>query len=63
MTTENSKNKKKLPKLSKTSKAYKRTKVCRFCGTYRGVINKYNLKICRRCFNEFASELGFKKYD
>jgi|AntAceMinimDraft_15_1070371.scaffolds.fasta_scaffold187950_2 ribosomal protein S14 len=63
MTTNDSNPKKVLPKLSKTSKEYKRSKACRMCGTYRGVISKYNLYICRRCFNDFADDLGFKKYD
>lgn len=63
MTTNDRKEKKVLPKISKTSKEYQRGKACRFCGTHRGVINKYNLRICRRCFNDFALELGFKKYN
>ncbi|MFA6649833.1 MAG: 30S ribosomal protein S14 [archaeon] len=49
--------------LSKTSKELKRSRVCKFCGTQRGLIRKYNLYICRRCFNDYAAELGFKKYD
>jgi ribosomal protein S14 len=63
MTTTEKRDKKVLPKISKTSKEYQRSKACRFCGTHRGVISKYNLRICRRCFNDNASELGFKKYD
>lgn len=63
MTTNDKKVKKVLPKVSKTSKEYQRSKACRVCGTHRGVIAKYNLKICRRCFNNLAEELGFKKYD
>ncbi len=63
MTTNEKRDKKVLPKVSKTSKEYQRSKACRFCGTHRGVINKYNLRICRRCFNNLALELGFKKYD
>jgi len=35
---------------------------CRLCGTSRGLIRKYGLYICRRCFREVASKLGFKKY-
>jgi small subunit ribosomal protein S14 len=34
---------------------------CRLCGSSRGVIRKYNLYICRRCFREVADKLGFKK--
>ena len=50
-------------KLGKTSKELKRSRKCRFCGTQNGLIRKYNLYICRRCFNDYAEELGFKKYD
>jgi len=63
MTTDVKKNKNTKKVLSKTSKELKRSRVCRFCGTKRGLIRKYNLYICRRCFNDNASKLGFKKYD
>jgi ribosomal protein S14 len=52
-----------IKKLSKTSKDLKRSRKCRFCETQRGLIRKYNLYICRRCFNDHAEELGFKKYN
>ena len=35
---------------------------CRICGTNRGLIRKYSLNICRRCFRECAEEMGFSKY-
>ncbi|MCD6229801.1 MAG: 30S ribosomal protein S14 [Candidatus Diapherotrites archaeon] len=35
---------------------------CRFCGTSRGLIRKYGLSVCRRCFRDVAEELGFSKY-
>ncbi len=35
---------------------------CRICGTHIGVIRKYGLNICRRCFREVAEKIGFKKY-
>ncbi|MEM3399676.1 MAG: 30S ribosomal protein S14 [Candidatus Micrarchaeia archaeon] len=35
---------------------------CRFCGNARGVIRKYRLYICRRCFRETAESLGFRKF-
>ncbi len=63
MTANDKRNKGKKPILSKTSKEVKRQRKCRFCGTQRGVIRKYNLYICRMCFNDYAEELGFKKYD
>lgn len=34
---------------------------CRRCGSSRGHIDKYGLDICRRCFREIASKIGFKK--
>jgi len=58
-----SENKSKRPNISKTDKALKRSRKCKFCGSQRGLIRKYNLYICRRCFNDNAEELGFKKYD
>ena len=39
------------------------TKHCRMCGNVRAHIGKYGLKICRRCFRDFASKIGFKKYN
>jgi len=35
---------------------------CRFCGTSRGLIRKYGLQICRRCFREAGESIGFRKY-
>ena len=34
---------------------------CRRCFTTRGLIRKYGLNMCRRCFREKAVEIGFKK--
>ena len=34
---------------------------CVRCGSLKGVIRKYDLYYCRRCFREVARELGFKK--
>ncbi len=34
---------------------------CRRCGRRRGLIRRYGLYLCRQCFREVASELGFKK--
>lgn len=34
---------------------------CRLCGTSRGVIVKYGLQTCRRCFRLNAKNLGFSK--
>lgn len=34
---------------------------CDTCGSTRGHISKYGLSICRRCFRQNATKLGFKK--
>ncbi|QDZ24518.1 ribosomal protein S29 [Chloropicon primus] len=34
---------------------------CRVCGSHHGVIRKYGLNICRRCFRENAKDIGFRK--
>jgi small subunit ribosomal protein S14 len=39
------------------------TKKCRRCGRIRGHIKKYGLDLCRQCFREIATKLGFKKYN
>ena len=33
----------------------------RVCFTKHGLIRKYGLYMCRRCFREYASDIGFKK--
>ncbi len=38
------------------------TRKCRVCGTVRGLIRKYGLDICRRCFREYANDIGFVTY-
>ena len=35
---------------------------CKFCGNVRGLIRKYGLYVCRKCFRERAVEIGFQKY-
>jgi small subunit ribosomal protein S14 len=37
-------------------------KRCRRCGRTRAHIKKYGLKLCRQCFREIATKIGFKKY-
>jgi len=39
----------------------KGTRRCKRCGTHRGIIRRFDLFICRRCFREIAESLGFKK--
>lgn len=36
--------------------------VCCRCGRRGGHISKYGLDLCRQCFREIATEIGFKKY-
>jgi len=52
------------PKSSRGKKVPKRTgeRKCRICGNGRGLIRAYGLSICRRCFRECATEMGFSKY-
>ncbi len=35
---------------------------CRFCGNARGLIRKYRLFVCRRCFREVGEQLGFRTF-
>lgn len=38
-------------------------KRCRRCGRMgRGHISKYGIQLCRQCFREIATKIGFKKY-
>ena len=34
----------------------------RVCNSRRGMIRKYGLDLCRRCFREKAEAIGFVKY-
>ncbi|KIH60282.1 ribosomal protein S14p/S29e [Ancylostoma duodenale] len=36
---------------------------CRVCSNHHGLIRKYGLDMCRRCFREYAKDIGFKKLD
>ena len=40
----------------------KDSRACRVCNTTHGLIRKYQLMICRRCFREQANLIGFHKY-
>lgn len=35
---------------------------CSRCGRYGAHINKYHLDVCRCCFRDIATKIGFKKY-
>ena len=57
----------KLNKYKKHNSPAKRTtgislKRCRRCGRYGAHIKKYGLNLCRHCFREIATKLGFQKY-
>ncbi|KAI5187980.1 small subunit ribosomal protein S29e [Nematocida homosporus] len=39
----------------------KGSRECRSCSNHRGLIRTYNLYMCRRCFREYALDIGFKK--
>lgn len=47
------------PKKRTTGMALKR---CKRCGRFGGHISKYNLELCRCCFRETATKIGFHKY-
>lgn len=38
------------------------TKKCSRCGRTGGHIGKYGLNLCRQCFRDIATKIGFKKY-
>lgn len=48
-------------KLAPTKK-YGRGEGCERCGRMRGLVRRHGLRLCRQCFREIASELGFEKY-
>ncbi|CAK9251077.1 unnamed protein product [Sphagnum jensenii] len=39
------------------------SRYCRVCSNHHGLIRKYGLNICRRCFRQYADQIGFKKLD
>jgi ribosomal protein S14 len=43
-------------------RAEKDARGCRKCGSRRGLISKYGINMCRRCFKDFAKGIGFVKY-
>jgi len=38
------------------------SRACIRCGTPNGLIRRYGLNICRKCFREVAPAMGFKKF-
>jgi ribosomal protein S14 len=39
------------------------TKKCKMCGNPHAHVGKYGLDLCRKCFRQLATGLGFKKYN
>ncbi|MDP2750403.1 MAG: 30S ribosomal protein S14 [Nanoarchaeota archaeon] len=37
-------------------------KKCKRCGRVGGHVGKYGLGLCRQCFREIATKIGFRKY-
>lgn len=33
----------------------------RVCDNHHGIIRKYGLNMCRRCFRDYSDKIGFKK--
>ena len=48
------------PKIRKTGIASKK---CERCGRFGAHLGQYNLNLCRQCFREIATEIGFEKYN
>ena len=38
------------------------SKKCERCQRFRAHISSYGLNLCRQCFREIATEIGFNKY-
>jgi small subunit ribosomal protein S14 len=36
---------------------------CKRCGRTGGHISKYGINLCRQCFRDIATRIGFKKYN
>jgi small subunit ribosomal protein S14 len=36
---------------------------CLMCGRKQGLVRRYHINLCRQCFREWASKIGFKKMD
>lgn len=41
----------------------KMLKKCIRCGRTGAHVSKYGLELCRHCFREIATKIGFKKYN
>ncbi|HIH21251.1 MAG: 30S ribosomal protein S14 [Candidatus Diapherotrites archaeon] len=43
-------------------KVRKKDIYCKICHNNKGMIHRYGINVCRRCFKDIAEKLGFKKY-
>ncbi len=34
---------------------------CQMCGRKQGLVRRYKIMLCRQCFRDYASKIGFKK--
>jgi len=50
-----------IPILIVTAPDYLSPPFSRVCNNTRGLIRKYHLDMCRRCFREYATDIGFRK--
>ena len=35
---------------------------CRRCGRMQAIVGQYKIQLCRQCFREIATKIGFIKY-
>ncbi|MCH8022528.1 MAG: 30S ribosomal protein S14 [Thaumarchaeota archaeon] len=47
----------------KLRKYGKGSRICTRCGGMGSVIQQYRLMICRHCFREVATKIGFRKFE
>lgn len=57
----------KLAKFKKHNRPKKRSfglgaRKCKRCGRYGAHVSKYNLHLCRQCFREISTQIGFRRY-
>lgn len=46
----------------KSRKYGRATKSCEVCGRIGAHVGSYGINMCRQCFREHATKIGFKKY-
>lgn len=42
-------------------KKKKEARYCQICHNNKGMVHKYHVDLCRRCFKDYAEKMGFKK--